>query len=84
MDCRGDLAHVVDPAPGIAESQAEQPSRAGAWIPCSASWRFTGQLAPGRGRCEQAQAAGARNGLGPVVRAELGVEVADVGSDGVR
>ena len=33
MDSRGDLAHVLDPAPGIAESQAEQPSRAGAWIP---------------------------------------------------
>ncbi len=33
MDSRGDLAHVLDPAPGIAESRAEQLSRAGAWIP---------------------------------------------------
>jgi hypothetical protein len=42
----------------------------------------TGQSAPACGGCEQAQGAG--DGLGPVVGAELGVQVADVGPDGVR
>jgi hypothetical protein len=43
-----------------------------------------GQSAPAGGGSEQAQGAGVLDGLGPVVRAELGVQVADVGPDGVR
>jgi hypothetical protein len=37
-----------------------------------------------RGRCEQAQGAGMLDRFGPAVRAELGVEVAQVGLDGGR
>src|SRR5260370_10223678 len=42
------------------------------------------ESAPRCGGCEQAQGAGAGDGLAAPVRAELQVEVVDVGLDGVR
>ena len=54
------------------------------WKPRAAGRsRGRGALAPGGG-CKQAQAAGAGDGLGPAVGAELGVQAAHVGLDGVR
>jgi hypothetical protein len=41
-------------------------------------------LAPVRGRCQQAQGTGARDGLTTPVGTELGVQVAQVGLDGVE
>ena len=40
-------------------------------------------MAPVRGGCQQAEGSGARDGVGSPVRAELGVQVAHMGADGV-
>jgi hypothetical protein len=40
-------------------------------------------LAPGRGGCQEAKGTGARDSAGPLVRAELGEQEAQVGPDKV-
>jgi hypothetical protein len=80
----------------IAEAGAQSPNRRGRYMAGGPGKRTgstgtapradstTGRSGPVCRGGEQAQGAGVLCGLGPVVRAELGVEMADVGPDGVR